>query len=93
VGRRVEQDKGGAELQELGKRPAAEITRAAERVEEIGPEEDEGGPRCNFIEMQGPYCNSLITFKPGHKCTWAQKKKCMVFQNIHFFFKVHPQKS
>jgi hypothetical protein len=30
VGRRVEQDKGGADLQVLGRRPAAEITRAAE---------------------------------------------------------------
>jgi hypothetical protein len=30
VGRRVEQDKGGADLQGLGRRPAAETTRAAE---------------------------------------------------------------
>jgi hypothetical protein len=30
VGRCVEQDKGGADLQGLGRRPAAEITRAAE---------------------------------------------------------------
>jgi hypothetical protein len=30
VGRLVEQDKGGADLQGLGRRPAAEITRAAE---------------------------------------------------------------
>jgi hypothetical protein len=30
VGRRVEQDKSGADLQGLGRRPAAEITRAAE---------------------------------------------------------------
>jgi hypothetical protein len=30
VGRSVEQDKGGADLQGLGRRPAAEITRAAE---------------------------------------------------------------
>jgi hypothetical protein len=64
VGRHVEQDKGGADLQVLGGRPAAEITRAAESRGDRGLQEDDGGPRCNITEMQGPYYNDLITFKP-----------------------------
>jgi hypothetical protein len=32
--------------------------------EEREREVDEGGPNCNFVEMQGPYCNASITFKP-----------------------------
>jgi hypothetical protein len=58
-----------------------------------GLEEDEGGPRCNFIEMQGPYCNALINFKLVLNWRWAQKKKCRVFQNVQLYFKVHSQKS
>jgi hypothetical protein len=50
----VEQDKGGADLQGLGRQPAAEITRAAESRGNRGLEEDDGGPRCNITEMQGP---------------------------------------
>jgi hypothetical protein len=36
-------------------------------TEEGEREVDKGGPRCNFIEMQGPYCNAQITFKPELK--------------------------
>jgi hypothetical protein len=34
------------------------------RTEEREREVDEEGPNCNIIEMQGPYCNASITFKP-----------------------------
>jgi hypothetical protein len=62
------------------------------RTEEREREVDEEGPKCNIIEMQGPYCNAYITFKPRLKWRWAQKQKCMVFQNVQLCFKVHPQK-
>jgi hypothetical protein len=45
----------------------------AEKIEEREREVDEGGPKCNITEMQGPYCNDLITFKPVLKWRWAQK--------------------
>jgi hypothetical protein len=51
------------------------------------------GPNCNFRKMQGPYCNASITFKPVLQWRWAQKQKCMVFQNVQLCFKVHLQKS
>jgi hypothetical protein len=51
------------------------------------------GPNCNFRKMRGPYCNASITFKPVLKWRWAQKQKCMVFQNVQLFFKVQLQKS
>jgi hypothetical protein len=44
-------------------------------------------------EKQGPYFNDLITFKPVLKWKWAQKQKCMVFQNLQLCFKAHLQKS
>jgi hypothetical protein len=69
------------------------ITRAAESRGDRGLEEDDGGPRCNITEMQGPYCNDLITFKPVLKWKWAQKQKCKVFQNLQLLFKAHLQKS
>jgi hypothetical protein len=65
----------------------------AGRTEEREREVDEGGPNCNFRETQGPYYNASITFKPVLKWRWAQKQKCIVFQNVQLCFKVHPQKS
>jgi hypothetical protein len=62
-------------------------------IEEREREVDEGGPKCNFRELQGPYYNVPITFQPVLKWRWAQKQKCMVFQNVQICFKVHPQKS
>jgi hypothetical protein len=62
-------------------------------AEEREREVDEGGPVCNFRELQGPYCNISITFKPVLEWRWAQKQKCMVFQNVQLCFKVHPYKS
>jgi hypothetical protein len=62
-------------------------------TEEGEREVDEGGLKCNFREMQGPYCNASITFKPVLKWRWAQKQKCMVFQDLQLFFRVHLQKS
>jgi hypothetical protein len=58
-------------------------------AEEREREVDEGGLKCNLREMQGPYCNASITFKPVLKWRWAQKQKCMVFQNVQLCFKVH----
>jgi hypothetical protein len=46
------------------------------------------GPKCNFREMQGPYCNASITFKLLLKWRWAQKQKCMVFQVLQLYFRV-----
>jgi hypothetical protein len=63
------------------------------RTEEREREVDEEGPKCDITELQGPYCNASITFKPVVKLRWAQKQKCMVFQNVQLFFKVYPQKS
>jgi hypothetical protein len=51
------------------------------------------GPKCNFREMQGPYCNASITFKSVLKWRWAQKQKCKVFQDLQLCFRVHLQKS
>jgi hypothetical protein len=62
-------------------------------TEEREREVDEGGSKCNFREMQGPYCNASITFKPVLKWRWAQKQKCRVFQNVQLCFKVHLQNS
>jgi hypothetical protein len=59
-------------------------------TEEREREVDEGGPKCNFREMQGPYSNASITFKPVLKWRWAQKQKYMVFQNVQLSFKVRP---
>jgi hypothetical protein len=79
VGRCVEQDKGGADLQGLGRRPAAEITRAADSRGDRGHKEDDGGPRRNITEMQGPYCNARVTFKPGLKMVMDPKAKMYGF--------------
>jgi hypothetical protein len=54
------------------------------RTEEREREVDEGGPGCNFGEMQGPYCNASITFNPVLKWRWGQKQKCVVFQMYNF---------
>jgi hypothetical protein len=59
-------------------------------AEEGEGEVDEEGLNCNFREMQGPYCKASITFKPVLKWRWAQKQKCVAFQNVQLFFKVHP---
>jgi hypothetical protein len=73
----------------LGGQPAAEITRARQRNRGArGLEEDDGGPSCKKQKIQGPYCNAQITFKPVLKWRWAQKQKCMVFQNVQLCFKV-----
>jgi hypothetical protein len=50
--------KGGAHGQNSGS--GARQRRIEEREREI----DEEGPKCNIIELQGPYCNASITFKP-----------------------------
>jgi hypothetical protein len=42
-------------------------------TEEREREVDEGGSKRNFREMQGPYYNASITFKPVLKWRWAQK--------------------
>jgi hypothetical protein len=71
--------------------PGERRRRATEKNRGEGEREvDEGGSKCNFREMQGPYCNASITFKPVLKWRWAQKKKCLVFHNIQLYFKVHP---
>jgi hypothetical protein len=48
---------------------------------------------CSALNVQGPQCNTHITFKPELKCRWAQKQKCRVFQNLQVCFRVHLQKS
>jgi hypothetical protein len=76
--RAAQRRQGGAH----GRAVAAACGRG--ETEEREREVDEGGPKCNFREMQGPYCNASITFKPVLKWRWAQKQKCMVFQNVKF---------
>jgi hypothetical protein len=82
--RAAQRQQGGAH----GRPVAAACGRG--ETEEVGREVDEEGLNCNFREMQGPYCNASITFKPVLKWRWAQKQKCMVFQNVQLCFKVHP---
>jgi hypothetical protein len=36
-------------------------------TEEREREEDKGGPSCKLQKVQGPYCNTQITFKPELK--------------------------
>jgi hypothetical protein len=78
-----------------GGAPGRAVAAACGRgeTEEREREVDEGGPKYNFREMQGPYCNASITFKPEPKCRWAQKQKCKVFQDLQLCFRVHLQKS
>jgi hypothetical protein len=80
-----------AEVAHMAGRAAA--ARGTKKTEEREREVHEGGPNCNITEMQGPYCNDLITFKAMLKWRWAQKQKCMVFQNLQLCFKDHLRKS
>jgi hypothetical protein len=84
---------GGAGLQRLGKRPAAVDHARAAETEEIGDSRKKTRADCKNSKVQGPHCNAGVTFKPVLKLRWAQKQKCMVFQNLQLFFKVHLQKS
>jgi hypothetical protein len=45
---------------------------------------DEEGLKCNIRGKQGLLCKAPITFKPVLKWRWAQKQKCMVFQDYNF---------
>jgi hypothetical protein len=67
VGRRVEQDKGGADLQVLGRAGGGRDHTRGREQRRSGPEEDDGGPRCKMQKVQGLYCNAWITFKPVFK--------------------------
>jgi hypothetical protein len=51
------------------------------------------GPSCKKQKVQGPHCNTHITFKPELKCRWAQKQKCRIFQDLQLCFRVQLQKS
>jgi hypothetical protein len=51
---------GAAHMAGQWRQRAAEEKQRREREREV----DEGGPECNFREMQGPYCNASIAFKP-----------------------------
>jgi hypothetical protein len=69
--RHVGEGRAAQACSRLGKRPvAANHARGRDRGDQ-GLEEDDGGPRCNFIEKQGPYFNDLITFKPVLKWRWT----------------------
>jgi hypothetical protein len=61
VGRRVEQDEGGAHGL-----PERRRWRGRE-TEERGREVDERGPGCKKQKVQGPYCKAWVTFKPELK--------------------------
>jgi hypothetical protein len=54
VGRRVE-----GRRRAVGAREVADGggSRARRGRGDRGLEEDDGGPKCNIIEKQGPYCN------------------------------------
>jgi hypothetical protein len=55
---------------------AAEAAHMAGTLPRRKPEErerevDEEGPKCNIIEIQGPHCNELITFKLVLRWRWT----------------------
>jgi hypothetical protein len=56
-------------------------------------EERSRGLICKTKEIQGLHCKELITFKPVLKWRWSKKQKCIVFQTLQLFFKVHLQLS
>jgi hypothetical protein len=51
------------------------------------------GLKCKIRETQGLHCKTLITFKSVLKWRWSKKQKCIVFQTLQLFFKVHLQLS
>jgi hypothetical protein len=73
--------------------PAAGAARAQRSRGARGLEEEDGGPSCKLQKIQGPYCKAWTTFTPMPRWRWAQKQKCVVFQNAQLCFKVHAQKS
>jgi hypothetical protein len=85
--RAVQRQQGGAH----GRPTAAACGRGETEEGERGV--DKEGLKCNIREKQGLHCKAPITFKPVLKWRWAQKQKCMVFQDLQLFFRVHLQKS
>jgi hypothetical protein len=51
------------------------------------------GLKRKIRETQGLHCKASITFKQVLKWRWSQKQKCIVFQALQLYFKVHLQKS
>jgi hypothetical protein len=51
------------------------------------------GLKRKLREMQGLHCKTSITFKPVLTWRWSQKQKCIVYQALQLWFKVHLQKS
>jgi hypothetical protein len=94
-GGRRDQATRGARRRAAGARgrPAVGAMRAQRSRGDLGLGEDDGGPGCKKQKIQGPHCNVLVTFQLVLKWRWAQKQKCVVFQNAQLCFKVHPQKS
>jgi hypothetical protein len=47
------------------------------------------GLKRKFRETQGLHHKASITFKQVLKWRWSQKQKCIVFQALQLYFKVH----
>jgi hypothetical protein len=87
-GQHVAQERAALGQQSLG-RTAGEGGGVAQRGNRgAGAGGRRRGLSCDFLKVQGPHCNVLVTFKPELKWKWAQKKKCRDYQDLQLCFKV-----